>query len=172
MHWKLISDLDTEIIFNVISQYDLDEDCTDIELTTRDREMLPQLAMRDMERGGEPLIEIRVNQKKLEQLKGTVRAQQEFSETTGELEQTHSDIEERIYDFTVTDDVAVYHLLMNANAMRQMNGLPDIAPAELLNTISTYQYEISDSMKHMVLCTIDLDVMEQALEYAKKEEQK
>ena len=169
-HWKTITELDSEMIFNVISQYFLDEESADIELTTRDREMIPHLAMKDLEQGGEPLVEIKVNQEKLQQLQAKVKAKQQIAETVGEVEATHSDILEGVYEFCVSDQLAMYHLLMNANAIRQMTGLPDIAPPDLLNAMTAFQFEVSEPMRHMALVTIDLEILKQAVSFARRSE--
>jgi len=171
-HWQKLDDIDAEMISTVLWEFysEFEEFDHDIPITIGDVEMLPQLAIRDMERGGEPLIDIRVNQKKLQQLQGSVRAKHQIAETVGELEETHSDREDGIYDFSVTDPTALHHILLNANALRQMNGLPDIAPAELFNTMTAYQHEVHEPMRHMVLVTIDLEVMKRAVEFARRSE--
>ncbi|MBD3633659.1 MAG: hypothetical protein HUJ23_01980 [Methylophaga sp.] len=169
-YWKTITELDSEMIFNVISQYFLDEESADIELSNRDREMIPHLAMKDLEQGGEPLVEIKINQEKLQQLQAKVKAKQQIAETVGEVEETHSDILEGVYEFCVTDQLAMYHLLMNANAIRQMTGLPDIAPPDLLNAMTAFQFEISEPMRHMAMVTIDLEILKQAVSFARRSE--
>ena len=167
--WLKISDFDEEMIFTVLSQLHLSDEA-DIQLSLRDIELLPSIASQDMVQSGDPLIEVRVNKKKLQQLQAKVGEKQLIAETLGVVEETHSDLFEGVYEFNVSDQLAMYHLLMNANAIRQMIGLPDIAPPQLLNAMTAFQFEVSEPMRHMVMVTIDLEILKQAVSFARRSE--
>lgn len=170
--FQRIEDIDSELISSVFWEFyaEYEQGDHDVPLTIADVELLPEAAMQDLGAGGEPLVEIKVNIEKLEQLQAKIKAKQQIAETKREPLETHTDRQTRTYLFNVSCEKAMLMLLLNANSKRQSTGEPEIAPSDLLNTMTAYQLEGNAPMRSMVTCTIDLDLMEMALKFAKKSE--